>query len=64
LHGAQDFIPVEYAERYRDVYTNALQLTIVDGADHTWSTVRVREFLLEETVRFVSRNASEGEIPE
>lgn len=64
LHGAQDFIPVEYAERYRDVYTNALRLTIVDGADHTWSTVRVREFLLEETVRFVSQNASEGEIPE
>ena len=53
IHGAQDFIPVEYAERYRDVYGPALFLTVVDPADHLWATVGARETLLDETAAFI-----------
>ena len=55
IHGAQDFIPVESVERYKDVYGSALELTVVDPADHTWTTVSARETLLDETVAFIRK---------
>ena len=48
-----DVVPSTYAERYRDVYGDAADITIVDGADHLWFSVPVRDVLLDETERFI-----------
>lgn len=53
LHGTADFIPVSYAEKYREVYGDNLQLTIREGADHGWSTVPHRDFLNTEILAFL-----------
>lgn len=57
LHGDADFIPVPYAEAYRDVYGDAMEITVVPGADHGWSTVPTRDLVLRETVQFIERHA-------
>lgn len=56
LHGDADFVPVRYAEAYRDVYGDAMDLTVVPGADHGWSTVPMRDLVIRETVDMVRRH--------
>lgn len=57
LHGTADFIPVSYAQKYREVYGSNLDLTIREGADHGWTSVPHRDFINEEIVKFVSAQA-------
>lgn len=57
LHGTADFIPVAYAEKYREIYGDNLELTIRDGADHGWMAVPHRDFINEEILKFVSSQA-------
>ena len=57
LHGDLDFIPHSYAEAYRDVYGDAMEYTLVAGADHTWETVPARDLVIAETVAFISKHA-------
>lgn len=57
LHGDADFVPVRYAEAYGDVYGDAMELTVVPGADHGWSTVPTRDLVIRETVEMVCRHA-------
>jgi pimeloyl-ACP methyl ester carboxylesterase len=61
LHGDQDFIPVEYAERYVSVYGEALKLTIVEGADHTWRSLWSRDLLIRDTVDFILEYSGSAE---
>ena len=42
LHGETDFIPASYAERYTDIYGEAMEYSLVPGADHCWETVPAR----------------------
>ncbi|KGM13682.1 alpha/beta hydrolase family protein [Cellulomonas bogoriensis] len=60
LHGDQDFVPVRCAEAYREVYGQAMDLTVVPGADHGWSTVPMRDLVIRETVEFVTGCARSG----
>lgn len=60
LHGDRDFIPASYAERYRSVYGERLEYTLVAGADHGWDHVPVREILLAETTSFILRHLRPG----
>ena len=47
VHGTEDaIVPVEYGARYADLLP-AGSLTVVDGADHGWSSVPFRKRLLE-----------------
>jgi pimeloyl-ACP methyl ester carboxylesterase len=66
LHGDQDFIPVEYARRYETVYGDAMKLTIVGGADHTWRPLWSRDLLIRETVEFIldHSGSADGELPQ
>jgi uncharacterized protein len=59
LHGDKDFIPVEYVEKYRDIYGDAMELTIVDDTDHTWGTVRARDHLIGESVDFIEAHSGD-----
>lgn len=54
LHGDADFVPVRYAEAYRDVSGDAMDLTMVPGADHGWSAVPTRDLVVHETVWFLT----------
>jgi len=58
LHGTADFIPVAYAERYRQVYGDKLDITIVPEADHGWTSVRLRDLIVSETVTFIGALAN------
>jgi hypothetical protein len=58
LHGAADpIVPTSYARRYADLYGSAAELTVVDGADHGWSTVPLRAQVIAETGRFLTAHA-------
>ncbi|WIB00138.1 alpha/beta hydrolase [Curtobacterium sp. MCBA15_012] len=47
VHGTEDtIVPVSYGRRYAELLPGAT-LTVVDGADHGWSSVPFRERLLE-----------------
>jgi len=46
VHGSEDaIVPVSYGRRYAELLSGA-RLTVVDGADHGWSSVPFRERLL------------------
>ena len=57
LHGGRDFVPATYAAAYADIYGDAMQYTLVPEADHGWETIRARDLVLDETVRFVVAHA-------
>ena len=57
LHGADDFVPVSYAERYLRVYGDRGELIVVDGADHGWAQLPQRDTVLDRTVEFVVANS-------
>lgn len=58
LHGAADpIVPAVYAERYADVYGDMAELTVVEGADHGWSSVPFRATVIGETARFLVAHA-------
>jgi hypothetical protein len=58
LHGDRDFIPHSYAEAYADVYGDAMEYTLVRGADHTWETVPMRDYVIAESVAFITSHVS------
>jgi hypothetical protein len=58
LHGDRDFIPASYAERYRSVYGESMRYTLVAGADHCWESVPARDYLIDQTVRFIAGHAA------
>lgn len=57
MHGTSDFVPVEYAQRYADVWGDRAELMIVEGADHGWATVPHRDLLVATTAGFVREQA-------
>ncbi|MEE1651031.1 alpha/beta hydrolase [Brachybacterium sp. J144] len=57
MHGTSDFVPVEYARRYAELWGDQADLRIVEDADHGWATVPHRELLVETTASFVSAHA-------
>ncbi|MGK9146037.1 alpha/beta hydrolase [Plantibacter flavus] len=58
LHGTADFIPVAYAERYREIYPDRAEITLIDGADHGWASVPTRDLVVSEVVEFVTTHSS------
>lgn len=54
LHGDRDFIPASYAEAYADVYGDAVQYTLVAGADHCWESVPARDTVIGATTEFIA----------
>ena len=58
LHGDADFVPVRYAECFRDAYGKAATLEIVADADHGWAQVPQRELVIARTVQFVATHAT------
>jgi pimeloyl-ACP methyl ester carboxylesterase len=58
LHGDLDFIPHSYAEAYADVYGDAMEYTLVSGADHLWETVPMRDYVIAESVAFITSHTS------
>lgn len=63
LHGTEDFVPVQYAERYRDMWGANAQLLIRQGADHGWATVPDREFVMSHTAQFIAEHAGLTYVP-
>lgn len=61
LHGAEDFVPVAYAERYLEIYGDQADLIVVDGADHGWAQVPQREIVLSRTTEFIEANTHRTE---
>jgi uncharacterized protein len=54
MHGDADFVPVRYAERFRNTYGSASRLEVVAGADHGWAQVPHRELVIERTATFIT----------
>lgn len=59
MHGADDaIVPSSYALAYGDVYGDRAEITVVDGADHGWSSVGAREVLYDRTLAFLVRHTA------
>lgn len=55
IHGGSDeIVPSEYALRYREVYGDRVDISIVEGADHVWSDPDIRAELLSDVVAFLA----------
>lgn len=61
MHGDADFVPVRYAERFRDAYGRAATLEVVAGADHGWAQVPHRELVISRTVEFIKAHSRNRE---
>lgn len=57
MHGDADFVPVHYAQRFRDVYGDAATLEVVPQADHGWAQVAHREYVISRTAKFIGNHA-------
>ena len=58
LHGQDDPIaPVTSAERYVEMYGDSASLTVVPGADHSWTGPGQRDLLATETVDFIAAHS-------
>lgn len=56
IHGKDDWIaPVEYAQKYVATYQQEVDLTVIDGADHSWGDVVTREQLFNTTLTFFDK---------
>lgn len=60
IHGTDDFIPVEYVERYRDVYGNHMETMIVQGGGHGFGNVEHRRVVMPKIAEFVSGHTLGG----
>lgn len=59
LHGSADpIVPTVYAQRYAELYGDRAQLTVVEGADHGWTSVPRRATVIGQTVQFLLAHAS------
>ena len=58
MHGTNDFVPLSYAQRYKDLYGDRAELIVREGADHGWATVPDREFVMSHAAAFVSGQAA------
>jgi pimeloyl-ACP methyl ester carboxylesterase len=55
LHGtADEVVPASYGERYAEAMPGAV-FTAVEGADHGWSSVELRQMLVERLLAHVER---------
>lgn len=62
IHGdADDIAPIQYAEKYMELYPESAELVTVSGADHGWASLEDRGILFDETERFFLRGGSENE---
>ncbi|PPF62557.1 alpha/beta hydrolase [Rathayibacter tritici] len=60
LHGTEDaIVPPEYGRRYADLLPGG-SFTLVDGADHGWSTVPLRRMLLDRLAALVTSRRGGG----
>ncbi|MBW3083629.1 alpha/beta hydrolase [Bifidobacterium phasiani] len=57
VHGTEDFIPVDYVERYRDVYGERMETMIVQGGNHGFGNVAHRRAIMPRIAQFVSGHA-------
>jgi len=57
IHGIDDWIaPISYSEKYVANYKQSTELVKIPGADHGWETVKVRQQLFDETIKFFIKN--------
>jgi surfactin synthase thioesterase subunit len=54
---ADALVAPEHLDRYRAVYGDRLELHLIEGADHGFSSVPARETLVDVTMEFLTRNA-------
>ncbi|AFU70766.1 alpha/beta hydrolase [Bifidobacterium asteroides DSM 20089] len=57
MHGTKDFVPLSYAERYKDLFGDKARLLVREGADHGWSSVPDREFVMGNAAEFMAHCA-------
>lgn len=57
MHGTADFVPMQYAERYKEVFGDRAELLVREGADHGWGTAADREFVMSNAARFIAEHA-------
>lgn len=57
IHGTNDFIPIEYAHRYRDVYGDRMEFLEIDGGDHGFGNVEHRRMVMRGVGEFITSQA-------
>lgn len=57
IHGTADFVPVEYAQRYKDVFGYRATLIVKENGDHGFCSVPDREFVMSKTAQFIAEHA-------
>lgn len=57
IHGTADFIPIDYARRYRDVYGERMELLEIQGGDHGFGNVGHRGVVMKSAGDFVAAQA-------
>lgn len=60
MHGTDDFVPVEYARRYAELFGGQGELAVIDGADHGWAQLPQRDLLIERTAGFIHTHTRKG----
>lgn len=56
MHGTEDFVPIAYASRYKDMWGGKAELVVKDGAGHCFMSVPDREFVMSRMVHFLLNN--------
>ncbi len=54
IHGTDDFIPIEYARRYREVYGDRMEFLEIDGGDHGFGNVEHRRVVMQAVGEFIT----------
>lgn len=57
FHGTKDFIPIEYARHYRDVYGKRMDLLEIEGGDHGFGNVEHRRIVMQGVGEFIASQA-------
>lgn len=54
LHGTKDFIPIRYAEKYKEIYGDRAELLVREGAGHGFRSVPDEQFALQRITDFIT----------
>lgn len=57
MHGTKDFVPLSYAQRYKEMWAENATLLVREGADHGWASVPDRQFVTQHAADFMAENA-------
>ena len=57
FHGTDDFIPIDYARRYRDVYGDRMGLLEIEYGDHGFGNVEHRKTVMKAAGDFIAAQA-------